>query len=430
MARGSKTSDIESVPLVEVKEDKNEAKSKIIVPLVHSNPRSYKGRLGYACLNTILRSQKPPVFCSRTCRLDTVKKKGIEYVKELALQNVEDIKALIEWNEAHGIKFMRMSSDIFPFSSHDDIGYELDFAKNELAEIGELAAKYNHRLTTHPGQYNQLGSPNPLVVARTVKDLHYHATMLDYMGLPPDSIMIIHMGGMYGDKPATLSRFEENYKNLPEHIKRRLVLENDELCYSVSDLLPVCQKLDIPLVLDWHHHSINPGEATGILELLPAINATWTRRGLKPKQHYSESRPGAVSAMERRAHSDRVKTLPPCTDDVDLMIEAKDKEQAVLELYKLYGLGPVDEEAYIPQKGVESKNTKGRKSSKKKKPTEEVIEEAVNEVVEVIETRAQRRKRVCVEETTVSIKEEEPSTALVKSKKRTTTKNKTKKKGT
>jgi UV DNA damage repair endonuclease len=84
---------------------------------------------------------------------------------------VEDIKALIEWNEAHGIKFMRISSEIFPFASHDDHGYSLEFAAKELKEVGDLAAKYNHRLTTHPGQYNQLGSPNPEVVRRTVKDL-------------------------------------------------------------------------------------------------------------------------------------------------------------------------------------------------------------------------------------------------------------------
>jgi UV damage endonuclease UvdE len=109
-----------------------------------------------------------------------------------------------------------------------------------------------------------------------------------------------------GDRASALKRFEENYKKLPERIKRRLVLENDELGYSVSDLLPVCQKLNIPLVLDWHHHSINPGSVEDLPALVPVINETWKRKGMKPKQHYSESRPGAVSAIERRAHSDRV----------------------------------------------------------------------------------------------------------------------------
>jgi UV DNA damage endonuclease len=103
------------------------------------------------------------------------------------------------------------------------------------------------------------------------------------MGLPADSIMIIHMGGVYGDRASALKRFEENYKKLPERIKRRLVLENDELGYSVSDLLPVCQKLNIPLVLDWHHHSINPGSVEDLPALVPVINETWKRKGMKPK---------------------------------------------------------------------------------------------------------------------------------------------------
>ncbi|KAI8141609.1 UV-endonuclease UvdE-domain-containing protein [Fennellomyces sp. T-0311] len=367
---------------------------------VHPDPKNYRGRLGYACLNTILRTHKPPVFCSRTCRLDTVRQKGLEYVKELAVKNVKDLIALIEWNEAHGIKFMRISSDVFPFASHDTVGYPLDYAKDELKKVGELAAKYGHRLTVHPGQYNQLASPTPDVIDRTIKDLSYHASMLDLMGLPADSIMIIHMGGVYGDKQATLKRFEETFKKLPEPVVRRLVIENDELCYSVSDLLPVCQKLNIPLVLDWHHHSINPGEVGNLLDLVPAINETWSRRGIKPKQHYSESRPGAVSAVERRAHSDRVKNLPPSGDDVDLMIEAKDKEQAVFQLYKLFDLYPVDDDVWIPTTALKVKETvKKRKIKREKtKDTVKMEEETVQVQVEAedlgegIRTRSQRLK--------------------------------------
>ncbi|KAJ8651769.1 UV damage endonuclease UvdE [Lichtheimia ornata] len=369
---------------------------------VHPNPRSYKGRLGYACLNTILRHQKPPVFCSRTCRIETIRQKGIDFVKELALQNVRDLSTLIEWNEAHGIKFMRMSSDIFPFAGHKDYGYSLDFAKSELECIGELAAKYKHRLTLHPGQFNQLGSPNPDVVENTIRDLSYHAEMLDLMKLPPDSIMIIHMGGVYGDKASAIARFEENYKNLTDAIKKRLVLENDELGYSVTDLLPVCQRLGIPLVLDWHHHDINPGEASEtLLDLLPAINETWHRKGIKPKQHYSESRPGAVSAVERRAHSDRVMNLPPSSDDVDLMIEAKEKEQAVFQLYKLFDLYPVDDDVWIANKKIIPKSVKANKRKKAvavKVQDDAIVEEntIVEEEEEMIigmRTRSRSRKK-------------------------------------
>lgn len=341
---------------------------------VHNSPREFKGRLGYACVNTYLRKQKPSVFSARTCRLDTVTKKGEEYVRELALLNIADLKTMIQWNEDHHIKFMRVSSDMFPFASHEKAGYDISFARKELKEVGDLAKKYNHRLTMHPGQYNQLVSLTPKVIANTIRELDYHAQMLDLMGLDQDAVMIIHMGGVYGDRVAALERFEKEYAKLPENIKRRLVLENDELGYSVSDLLPICTKLGIPLVLDWHHHHINPGNATDLISLLPQINKTWTDRGIKPKQHYSESRAGAVSIMEKRAHSDRVQALPPTTDDVDLMIEAKDKEQAVFHLYKLFDLFPVDDEVWIPASDHETTETKGRKSVKsaaKKRKAEE-----------------------------------------------------------
>ncbi|GAA5806196.1 hypothetical protein HPULCUR_011727 [Helicostylum pulchrum] len=346
---------------------------------VHNNPTQFKGRLGYACINTYLRKQKPSVFSARTCRLDTVEKKGEEYVRELALLNIADLKTMIKWNEENKIKFMRISSDIFPFASHEKAGYNIDFAKNELSEVGVLAKKFNQRLTMHPGQYNQLVSLTPKVVANTIRELDYHARMMDLMGLDQDSVMIIHMGGVYGDRQSALARFEAEYTKLPENIIRRLVLENDELGYSVSDLLPICKKLGIPLVLDWHHHHINPGNVTDLISLLPEINKTWTDKGIKPKQHYSESRRGAVTIMEQRAHSDRVQFLPPTTDDVDLMIEAKDKEQAVFHLYKKYGLEPVDEKVWIPaEDNLEITETKGRKSvqSLKRKAEKTALTEA------------------------------------------------------
>ncbi|KAG2203481.1 hypothetical protein INT47_008208 [Mucor saturninus] len=380
----------EYVPEKEVKQEENDVSVLPDNPrYVHDNPREFKGRLGYACINSYLRKQKPSVFSARTCRLDTVEKKGMDYVKELVFMNIADLKTMIKWNEENGIKFMRISSDIFPFASHDKAGYNIDFAKEELAEVGELAKKFNQRLTMHPGQYNQLVSKTPKVVDNTIRELDYHAQMLDLMGLDQDSIMIIHMGGVYGDRDAALARFEEEYIKLPENIKRRLVLENDEYGYSVSDLLPICKKLGIPLVLD----CINPGNITDLVSLLPEINKTWTDKGIKPKQHYSESRRGAVSSSERRAHSDRVEFLPPTTDDVDLMIEAKDKEQAVFHLYKKYGLGPVNDEVWIPaDKNLETTETKGRKSVKSAKKKKEEEDLKLEDLEDVKPKRTRKRK--------------------------------------
>lgn len=166
--------------------------------------------------------------------------------------------------------------------------------------------------------------------------------------LPPqqnrDAVMILHMGGVFGDKEATLDRFRENYKRLSEDVKNRLVLENDDVSWSVHDLLPICEELNIPLVLDFHHHNIifdsdKLREGTlDIMQLYDRIRATWTRKNITQKMHYSEPEPTAITPRQRRKHNTRVYTLPPCDPTMDLMIEAKDKEQAVFELMRKYQL--------------------------------------------------------------------------------------------
>lgn len=341
-----------------------------VIPDVERKETTFRGRLGYACLNTILRNKKPAdeaVFCSRTCRIETIKKNGIEWVKDLGRRNIEDMLKIIEWNEENNIRFMRLSSEMFPFASHELYGYSLDYCAPILAEVGALANKYGHRLTVHPGQYTQLGSPRDSVIKASIRELEYHAQMLNLMGIGPDGVMIIHGGGVYGDKEAALARIRKTVeKDLPQDVRDRLVLENDELCYNAADLLPICEDLDIPLVFDYHHDTLNPSSDLTPSEIIARTNVIFSRRGIKPKQHLSEPREGAVTVMERRAHADRCQRLPEALpDDMDLMIEAKDKEQAVLHLYRLYNLQPVIYASLRPPADIQTKETKGRKSHRK-----------------------------------------------------------------
>ncbi|KAM3478007.1 hypothetical protein MY5147_002403 [Beauveria neobassiana] len=353
-------------------------------PPVNSDilPLPWSGRLGYliankACLNTYLRTANPPVFSSRTCRIASILEhrhplldpsqpehptknrpdkskpadvsRGLAFVQDLGLANARDIAKMLRWNNKYGIKFLRLSSEMFPFASHAEYGYKLaPFAADALGEAGRVAAELGHRLTTHPGQFTQLGSPRKEVVDASFRDLEYHDELLSLLKLPPqldrDAVMILHMGGIFGDKQATLDRFRENYKKLPQGVQNRLVLENDDVGWSVHDLLPICEELNIPLVLDYHHHNIIFDDASlregtrDIIDLYPRITATWTRKNIKQKMHYSEPTAAAVTPRERRKHSARVKVLPPCARDMDLMIEAKDKEQAVFELMRTYKL--------------------------------------------------------------------------------------------
>ncbi|KAM3510964.1 hypothetical protein MY11210_005363 [Beauveria gryllotalpidicola] len=347
-------------------------------PPVNSDllPLPWSGRLGYACLNTYLRTANPPVFSSRTCRIASILEHrhplldpsqpehptknrpdrskpadvslGLAFVQDLGLANARDIAKMLRWNDKYGIKFLRLSSEMFPFASHAEYGYKLaPFAAEALGEAGRVAAELGHRLTTHPGQFTQLGSPRKEVVEASFRDLEYHDELLSLLKLPPqldrDAVMILHMGGIFGDKQATLDRFRKNYQKLPQGVQNRLVLENDDVGWSVHDLLPICEELNIPLVLDYHHHNIvfdaSLREGTrDIIDMYPRITATWTRKSIKQKMHYSEPTAAAVTPRERRKHSARVRVLPPCARDMDLMIEAKDKEQAVFELMRTYKL--------------------------------------------------------------------------------------------
>lgn len=323
----------------------------------------FQGELGYACLNTVLRWQDPPIFSSRTARIKTMDEQGPEYIKELGRLNARDIIPMILWNEENNIKFMRLSSEVFPFASHEKYGYSLKYAEKELRAAGDLAKQLGHRLTMHPGQFTQLGSNRPEVIEASIRDLTSHCEMLDLMGLGKDSVMIIHGGGTFGDRQATLDRMRVTYTTrLSQNVKDRLVLENDEMAWSAEELLPLCKELDIPMVFDFHHDLLRPSSRPPS-ELLPEIQAIWHKKGIRPKYHLSEPRPGATNLRERRAHSDRCGFLPPdLPADAHLMIEAKDKEQAVLELYRIYNLRPVKRDSLRPPAKDIGVKTSGRKS--------------------------------------------------------------------
>ena len=305
-------------------------------------------------------------------------KRGQAFVESLGIANAKDIVKMLRWNDKYGIKFLRLSSEMFPFASHPEYGYKLaPFVSEELAEAGKVAAELGHRLTTHPGQYTQLGSPRKPVIDNAIRDLDYHAELLSLLRLPPqqdrDAVMILHLGGVFGDKAATLDRFRENYKKLPQGVKDRLVLENDDVSWSVHELLPLCEELNIPMVLDFHHHNIifDPDQiregTKDIVDLFPRILATWKRKNITPKMHYSEPTPSAITGRQRRKHNPRVATLPPCPPDMDLMIEAKDKEQAVFELMRTFKLPGYDTfNDIIPH--VRKDDNKPIKTPKKKTP--------------------------------------------------------------
>ena len=302
-------------------------------------------QLGLCCLNTVLRSQKPSVFCSRKMIIRKIKEKGINALKQKVLQNVADLYEMIKWNEQNGIKVLRISSELFPHITNPLVEpYSMDYVDKILKEIGKYARSLNHRLTFHPGQYNVVGTPNEKTFQKTCCDLSYHAEVLDRMEMGVNSVMVVHGGGMYGDKEKTIERWCENFKRLPQSVQNRLVLENCEKCFHIEDCLRVSDKINIPVVFDTHHYEcyckMHPDESfEPAAHYIPHILETWTRRGIKPKFHVSEQGAGRCGH-----HSDFIEVIPDYLleipekygIEIDIMIEAKKKEQAIFKLYAKY----------------------------------------------------------------------------------------------
>jgi UV DNA damage endonuclease len=306
--------------------------------------------MGYCCINTELRDLG--IFTSRTCRLETVRDRGIEYIYDLASKNIDDLSSIFRWNFRNNIFLYRMSSEMFPFASHPDFYKKYDFEqfRTRLYNLGVLARHYKQTLTFHPGQYNQLTSHRESVVEKSVIEIDIHAKILDMMGCGNDSIIIIHGGSKQDGKECALARFCNNFKLLSKSSKSRLVLENCEMAYSIEDLLPVSEKLSIPIVIDYHHHNINPGSITNdneLIEITKRVLQVWNAKGITPLFHLSESKPGIKitdSITARRAHSDYVENLPNALLEtirytkINLDIEAKMKERAVLRLFSKYNI--------------------------------------------------------------------------------------------
>ena len=293
-------------------------------------------KLGYACMNTILREQN--IFTGRTIRKITFDTEGLKKASEVSLLNVKDMLRIVNWNNMNGIKVYRMSSDIFTWNSEYDLHELPDYPriKQVLEMIGIQAKKHNQRLSTHPGQFNVLASPNEKTVANTIDTLNKVAVWLDLMKMPltPYCKINIHVGGAYGDKDAALERFNSNFLKLSPSAQARLTVENDDKAsmYSVKELYEkVHKKINIPIVFDYHHHKFCTGDLTEEQALKLALSS-WPK-DVRPCTHYSESMREKENMPDKKpqAHSNYIyDEILDYDQDFDCVIEAKMKEQALL----------------------------------------------------------------------------------------------------
>ena len=302
--------------------------------------------LGYACINMTLGKKK--ITTNRSMIKKTFLQRGINYAAELGIQNVKDLETIIKWNVENNIKLFRISSDMFPWASE----YGIEYLPNitEIAEVmkrtGEYAKSHGVRLGCHPGPFNVLCSPNDKVVENTIKDLELHGKVMDLLGaeLSPYNKINIHCNGTYGDKIASMERFCQNYDRLSDSVKKRLTIENDDKAsmYSVKDLMYIHERIGIPIVFDYHHHIFNTGDLSEQSALELAMS-TWPD-GITPVVHYSSSKPKETGNPKDKpqAHADYIlEEINNYGHDIDIMLECKAKELALLEYREQYGTSNV-----------------------------------------------------------------------------------------
>ena len=299
-------------------------------------------RLGLCCLF----NQAPIRFRSATAKFVRPLDRPAQLVKlsELCLDNACALVAAVEEVHRLGFGSFRVSSPLLPLYTHPEVGYrlgDLPAAREITATLRSVKAlneKHHLRLSFHPDQFTLLSSPRPEVTAAALRDLDYQAMLADLIGA---EVINIHGGGVYGDKQSALSRLVAEVSALPEAIGSRLTLENDDRSYTVEDLLPVCEQLNIPLVYDVHHHRCNPDNLT-VTAATEACLQSWRRVGREPYFHISSPKHGWNGKPGPHADFIDIADFPAEWRGLDATIdvEAKAKELAILKLQEDLDLPP------------------------------------------------------------------------------------------
>ena len=280
-------------------------------------------RIGYPCINRSI-----GCTASRTFRLASYTE---ERIRETVRGNLACLEKILAYNVMHGMLFFRITSDLVPFASHPvcTFRWQEEFT-GEFEKIGDYIRRYGFRISMHPDQFVLLNAPDKGVLQRSIADLVYQVQVLDLMGLDRSAKVQVHVGGVYGDKPASIDRFAKQYDLLDAAIRDRLVIENDERSYTLIDCLALHERTGIPVIADTLHHSLaNNGEQ--FTALLDPVRKTWKPRDGIPMVDYSSQAPGkrtGAHAMHIEAE-DFLRFLRETRPaDFDIMLEIKDKEKS------------------------------------------------------------------------------------------------------
>lgn len=287
-------------------------------------------KLGYPCINRSINCTSNHHF--KLTSYSPAKLKGTIGA------NLDCLEKTIEFNKNHSLLFFRIGSPLIPFAAHPICKFNWQhFFKKRFKKIGAYLKMHYFRISLHPGQFVLLNSTRKEMVRKSIKDLEYHCDLLDLLNLDRTAKVQIHIGGVYGDRESAMKRFVAVYKKLPEKIKKRLVIENDHLHYSLKDCLYISQKTNLPVVFDiLHHQCLNNGEK--IRKAIIQAMKTWGTIDGKLMVDYSNQKINAkkgnhAESIDLKKFRDFLAETKGL--DFDIMLEIKDKEKSALKALKV-----------------------------------------------------------------------------------------------
>lgn len=295
-----------------------------------------KVRLGYVALSKALDDVTTSSTITYTNYIN--KNHNTSKLLEITKNNLDSLYEIIKYNVKNNFHFYRLTSKLVPLATHDKVNFDyITPFLDKYKKIGKLINDNNIRVDTHPDQYAVLNSMDSKIVKNTMEILEYHYKIMDALGIK-DKIIILHVGSSACGKKASITRFINNFNKLPDHIKECITVENDDKVYNIKDVLELCHKINVPMVLDYHHFICN-NEKENINYYLKEIIDTWD--GKLPKMHFSS--PKSKLKKEFRSHSDYINKecfiefiniLKKQDKDIDIMLEAKAKDDAISRLVR------------------------------------------------------------------------------------------------
>ena len=283
--------------------------------------------MGLVCITTSDAVRYKTITRKRLLSFDVVEQERL--LLELYAENTKRLEGAVVFCRENGINLYRISSEIYPFSD-EPFGYSILLDLTErLAQIGRMARESGLRLVFHPDQYVVLSSDSESVVSNSIKILTMHANIMDLLGQPRSewAAMTIH-GGKGGRADKMVGVIGE----LPEGIKTRIVLENDEYTYSSDEILDICKRSGVPMIFDAHHHvcheKLDSFDHPSVAEFFWKARETWADPA-NQMVHISNGR----THFNDRAHSDLIYTMPEVFRHGPwIEVEAKHKELAIAKI--------------------------------------------------------------------------------------------------